>query len=88
MAPRCVHIDRHVGLLAGQRAGPRDGADILAELGAVERVAEGQERGKKGDGGGVEAGEVGEVAGLMDLVDVGFFRGEVQVFEDLGAYGA
>lgn len=62
--------------------------DVVAESLGVDCVAERQQARELGEGVIVEAVEVGEVARLVDLVNVGFLGGEGDVFANLVADGA
>jgi len=83
-----VDVDGHVGLAAAQGPAAGNGGDVVAEDLGVDGVAQGKQRGELGQGGVVEAVEVGEVARLVDLVDVGLLGGELDVAADLVADGA
>ncbi|PKS07905.1 hypothetical protein jhhlp_006513 [Lomentospora prolificans] len=83
-----VHVDGHVSLPPAEGSAPRNMGDVVAEGLGVDCVAEGEEGRQLGQGFVVEAVEVGEVAGLVDLVDVGLLGGEGDVVADLGAHVA
>lgn len=57
----------HVGLAAAEGPTSGDVLEEVAELGTVEGVAELEQGGQEGEFRGGEAGQVGQVAGLVDL---------------------
>lgn len=67
VAPLTVLGARHVGLAAAEGTASGDILEKVTELGAVEGVAELEQGGQEGEFRGGEAGQVGQVAGLVDL---------------------
>jgi hypothetical protein len=82
VAARCIDVDGHICLLAAQRTAASDTGDVISESLRVDGIAEGKKRGQLGKGLVVESIQVGQVTGLVDLVDIGLFRGELYVFAD------
>jgi len=85
MAPRRIHIDSHVSLSPTERSSIGDCRDVFAEGGGVERITKGKEGRQTAQRGIVKAIEICEIARLEDLVDVGLFGREGEVFLDLFA---
>jgi hypothetical protein len=82
-----VDVYRHIRFCAAERAAASDGTDIIAEGQGVERVAEAAEGWELCGEFRRKPGEVCEVTGLVETVDVGFFGGEGEVRKDLGFDG-
>ena len=87
MTARRVHVDGHIRLLATQRARARNARDVFAKGRRVKGIAQLVQGGQQRKRRFIEAVEVGEVAGLVDAVDVGFLGCEGEVSLDLGADG-
>lgn len=72
----------HVRLDPTQRPRLCDGRQVLAERRRIERIAQCEQRGQALERRVVEAIEIGQVAGLVDFVDIGLLWREGNVLAD------
>lgn len=85
MAAWRVYVHSHVGLYPAQWPSPCYRREVLAKGRRVQRITQGEQRGQALECRVVEAIEVGEIARLVDLVDVRLLGGEVDVLADFVA---
>jgi hypothetical protein len=88
MATRYVNIDSHVRLPAAQFPRACDRRNVVSERRRVHGIPQLQQRRQLLQSSIIQSIEVGKITRLVDFVDIGFFRCEVDVFADFVADGA
>lgn len=73
----------HIRLDSAQRATSRDAAQVLPESARIQRIPELEQARQPLQSAVVEAIQIGQVARLVDLIDVGLLGREVDVLPDL-----
>lgn len=85
MAARCVHIHSHVCLHTAQGSRVRNCGYVFAKSGGVHGIAQRDEGRQLSERRLIEAIEIGEVARLVDFVNICFLWGEGNILLDLAA---
>lgn len=83
MASLAIVVDAHVLLFSAEWSATRDPLEPASELLRINGIANAQEVLQSTGFFLWQTVEVGEVTGLVDLVDVGFLFREAQLFDDL-----